>query len=166
MLRRASRYLFFFFQAEDGIRDADVTGVQTCALPISIVFLRRVLEGAADRSYGIQVARLAGLPREVIERAREVLLNLEREELSRDGRPKLARGRGLPGPAGTVRTGSAAPGAAETAEGGTPPAPSQLGLFAPEEDPVLEEIRSARIEEMTPIQALNFLADLKKRLLA
>ena len=132
----------------------------------TIVFLRRVLEGAADRSYGIQVARLAGLPREVIERAREVLLNLEREELSRDGRPKLARGHGLPGPAGTVRAGSAAPGAAETAEGGTPPAPSQLGLFAPEEDPVLEEIRSARIEEMTPIQALNFLADLKKRLLA
>ncbi|MFQ5877178.1 MAG: DNA mismatch repair protein MutS, partial [Acidobacteriota bacterium] len=66
-----------------------------------IVFLRKVLEGAADRSYGIQVARLAGLPAAVIERAREVLLNLEREELSRDGRPKLARHLAEEGGAGT-----------------------------------------------------------------
>jgi DNA mismatch repair protein MutS len=79
----------------------------------TIVFLRRVLEGAADRSYGIQVARLAGLPREVIERAREVLSNLEREELSRDGRPKLARGRGFPrwrGPARAVPARPVRPG--------------------------------------------------------
>jgi DNA mismatch repair protein MutS len=130
----------------------------------TIVFLRRVLEGAADRSYGIQVARLAGLPREVIERAREVLLNLEQEELSRDGRPKLARGRGYP------RAVKAPPG---TAAGVSPPAgagsargPAQLGLFAPEDDPILEDIRNARIDEMTPVQALNFLADLKRRLLA
>jgi hypothetical protein len=46
-----------------------------------------------------------------------------------------------------------------------PPAPSQLGLFAPEDDPILEEIRNARVDEMTPIQALNFLADLRRRLL-
>jgi DNA mismatch repair protein MutS len=112
----------------------------------TIVFLRRVLEGAADRSYGIHVARLAGLPREVIERAREVLANLEREELSRDGRPKLA-------------------GAAGPAADGVTPAPAQLGLFAPAEDPILAAVREARIDQMTPIEALNFLADLKKRLL-
>jgi DNA mismatch repair protein MutS len=113
----------------------------------AIVFLRRVLEGAADRSYGIHVARLAGLPREVIERAREVLANLEREELSRDGRPKLAGARGA-------------------TEGAAMPAPAQLGLFAPGDDPVLEALRGARIDDMTPVQALNFLADLKKRLLS
>jgi DNA mismatch repair protein MutS len=119
----------------------------------TIVFLRRVLDGAADRSYGIQVARLAGLPREVIDRAREVLSNLEREELSRDGRPKLARGH------------AAAPGeAAGPAPGTTTPAPAQLGLFAPADDPIVEEIRNAKIDEMTPIQALNLLADLRKRL--
>jgi len=108
----------------------------------TIVFLRRVLEGAADRSYGIHVARLAGLPREVIDRAREVLANLEAEELSRDGRPKLARGHGE----------------------ATAASPAQLGLFASPEDPVARAIREARLDAMTPIDALNFLADLKKRL--
>lgn len=131
----------------------------------TIVFLRRVLEGAADRSYGIQVARLAGLPREVIERAREVLLNLEREELSRDGRPKLARGRGLPRLERAASEGEGGAGAAEIDPSQTP-APSQLGLFAPEEDPMLEEIRNARLDQMTPIEALNFLAALKARLLS
>jgi DNA mismatch repair protein MutS len=129
----------------------------------TIIFLRRVLEGAADRSYGIQVARLAGLPREVIERAREVLLNLEREELSRDGRPKLARGHGTPAVAGDP----ARPEEGAAAVPGTgAAAPAQLGLFAPVDDPILEEIRNARIDGMTPIDALNFLAGLRKRLLS
>src|SRR5262249_52137835 len=119
----------------------------------TIIFLRRVLEGAADRSYGIQVARLAGLPREVIDRAREVLSNLEREELSRDGRPKLARGRTVAGGSDPAE----GPGGAGAPR--TPPA-AQLGLFAPEEDPVVAALREARIDEMTPIQALNFLSDL------
>lgn len=55
-----------------------------------IVFLRKIVEGAADRSYGIQVARLAGLPSAVVERAREILTNLEKAELNAEGRPKLA----------------------------------------------------------------------------
>jgi DNA mismatch repair protein MutS len=114
----------------------------------SIVFLRRVEEGSADRSYGIQVARLAGLPREVLERAREVLANLEREELSRDGRPKLAR---RPSPSGPT-------------DGTSPTPPAQLGLFPPEEDPVLRELREAPIDSLTPLEALNLLARLKNRL--
>jgi DNA mismatch repair protein MutS len=55
-----------------------------------IVFLRKIVEGAADRSYGIQVARLAGLPASVVERAREILGNLEKAELNAEGRPTLA----------------------------------------------------------------------------
>ena len=52
-----------------------------------IVFLHKVKAGAADRSYGIQVARLAGLPASVIRRAREILNGLEQDELARGGRP-------------------------------------------------------------------------------
>jgi DNA mismatch repair protein MutS len=56
-----------------------------------VIFLHKILPGGTDKSYGIQVARLAGLPKEVIQRAKEVLANLEESELSADGRPKLAR---------------------------------------------------------------------------
>jgi DNA mismatch repair protein MutS len=56
-----------------------------------IVFLRRVVPGCASKSYGIEVARLAGLPRAVIERAREILTNLEQNELDLTGKPKFAR---------------------------------------------------------------------------
>ena len=55
-----------------------------------IVFLRKVVPGRSDRSYGIQVARLAGLPAAVVARAREILNGLERDELSRGGRPSLS----------------------------------------------------------------------------
>ena len=55
-----------------------------------IIFLHKIVEGAADRSYGIQVARLAGVPPMVIERAKEILTNLEKSELNADGRPQLA----------------------------------------------------------------------------
>src|SRR6185436_11925160 len=57
-----------------------------------IVFLRKILPGRSDRSYGIQVARLAGLPDTVVTRAKEILQGLERDELSRGGRPALAVG--------------------------------------------------------------------------
>jgi DNA mismatch repair protein MutS len=116
----------------------------------SIVFLRRVEDGAADRSYGIQVARLAGLPPPVIERAREVLLNLEREELSRDGKPKLARHlHGIPDDGSAEEEGERC---------------SQLGLFAPEEDPTVEALRGIDLDALSPLEALNFLAELKKKL--
>ena len=56
-----------------------------------IVFLRKIVPGAADKSYGIQVARLAGLPVDVVDRAKEILTNLEEGEFSEAGQPKLAR---------------------------------------------------------------------------
>jgi DNA mismatch repair protein MutS len=55
-----------------------------------IIFLRKIQRGAADKSYGIQVARLAGLPDDVIERAKEILANLEASELNAQGKPRLA----------------------------------------------------------------------------
>jgi DNA mismatch repair protein MutS len=104
-----------------------------------IVFLRKVVPGRSDRSYGIQVARLAGLPPAVVARAREILNGLERDELSRGGRPSLH-----------------APGSDAT---------RQLGLFqaaAAEEDPVRVKLRSFDVDNMTPLQALALLAELKR----
>ena len=56
-----------------------------------VIFLHKILPGGTDKSYGIQVGRLAGLPKEVIARAKEVLGNLEESELSAEGKPKLAK---------------------------------------------------------------------------
>ncbi len=63
-----------------------------------IIFLRKIAVGGADKSYGIQVARLAGLPKEVIERAKEVLANLENKEFDEAGRPKLVKKSGTKEP--------------------------------------------------------------------
>jgi DNA mismatch repair protein MutS len=114
-----------------------------------VVFLRRLAAGGASRSYGIQVARLAGLPRSVIERARGILGNLERGELDERGRPRLAGG------------------AAEGATAGA--APDQLGLFAapapsPEEAEALEALRRVDPDRTTPLEALELLARLAGRL--
>jgi DNA mismatch repair protein MutS len=102
-----------------------------------IVFLRKVVPGRSDRSYGIHVARLAGLPPAVVARAREILNGLERDELSRGGRPSMSA------------AGSASQG--------------QMGLFqAPaEDDRVRRRLRSVDINEITPLQALTLLAELK-----
>jgi DNA mismatch repair protein MutS len=108
-----------------------------------VVFLHRIAEGAADRSYGIHVARLAGLPASVIERAREVLRELESERTVEhlESRRRGARG----------------------ATGGDGPA-AQQGLFAAAPHPVLEELRALELETITPLEALNRLAEWKKRL--
>jgi DNA mismatch repair protein MutS len=104
-----------------------------------IVFLRKVLEGRSDRSYGIHVARLAGLPPAVVSRARDILGGLERDELSRGGRPSM-------------HTRSEAP-------------QQQLGLFqaaTPAEDHLVRRLREVDVNQMTPIGALQLLADLKR----
>jgi DNA mismatch repair protein MutS len=60
-----------------------------------IIFLRKIIPGGADKSYGIQVARLAGLPKPVLERAKEILANLERSELSAEGSVRTTRRRSV-----------------------------------------------------------------------
>jgi DNA mismatch repair protein MutS len=107
-----------------------------------IVFLRRVVPGSADKSYGIHVARLAGLPAEVVERASEVLANLEAQEYDPNGRPRLARGESAPPAAG----------------------PAQLALFAPPEQVVASVLRDVDVDRLTPLAALNLLHSLKSRL--
>jgi len=110
-----------------------------------IIFLRKIVDGRADRSYGIQVARLAGLPPTVIGRAKEILTGLEHDELSRGGRPTLS--------------GAAANGA------------RQLALFGvgrgearpdPRAQQILERLRALDPDETTPRQALEALADLRR----
>jgi DNA mismatch repair protein MutS len=101
-----------------------------------IAFLRKVEPGAADRSYGIEVAKLAGLPNEVITRAREVLT--EHESAERE------------------LTGHLSPGA-------TPP-PTQLTIFTPISQPVLEKLREVDLNHLTPLEALNLIAQLKKEI--
>jgi DNA mismatch repair protein MutS len=105
-----------------------------------IVFLRHLEPGAADRSYGIQVGRLAGLPPAVVDRAREILVELEGAHTQ--------HGEGL-GRRGANRPASTAP-------------PDQLSFFAPAVHPVIERLRELDVEQMTPIEALNKLAELKK----
>ncbi len=111
-----------------------------------VVFLRKVVEGAADRSYGVQVARLAGLPHGVIERAKQVLAGFEGE------RTPLFSGR-MVRPAG-VREGT---GQYELFAGGPQPGDS-LG------DELLKELGELEIESMTPLDALTELSRLKSRL--
>jgi DNA mismatch repair protein MutS len=124
-----------------------------------IIFLRKVLEGAADKSYGIHVARLAGIPKAVLQRAREVLANLEAQSLDIHGRPAFA-----PTP------GSSDESSPSTSRLGDPPAPStneasiQLDLFQDANAPLLKELKTLDLHKMTPLEALNFLDDLKKRI--
>jgi DNA mismatch repair protein MutS len=108
----------------------------------NIVFLRKIVEGGCDHSYGIQVAKLAGLPTPLIHRAREVLANLESEALTKNHLPKLAAtGNGLH--------------SAKT---------RQLSIFEEEEAALRAELAKLDLDEMTPIAALNKLHELKKKI--
>jgi DNA mismatch repair protein MutS len=108
-----------------------------------IVFLRKIVEGGADKSYGIHVARLAGMPGEVIQRAKVILTNLEAETLDVDGKPKFA----------TIKN-------KEEEED----KPKQLSLFNPPQNVVIEELKNLDTSKITPIEALNKLHKLKDKL--
>jgi DNA mismatch repair protein MutS len=101
-----------------------------------VVFLRKVEPGAADRSYGIEVAKLAGLPLEVVERAREVLAEHENAERR-------------------VTT--------ELAGDDKPRPPAQLTIFTPLSQPVLDRLRQLDPNRITPLEALNLLSELKQQ---
>ncbi len=95
-----------------------------------VVFLHKIVVGSADKSYGIHVARLAGVPSEVNERAKEILAQLEDEHLDSSGRPKIAR---------------------RESGGGD----LQLSLFGSVEHPLLDQIRSLDLNRLTPLEAMQ-----------
>ncbi len=113
-----------------------------------VIFLRRLVEGASSRSFGIQVARLAGLPQTVLDRAREILSNLESGELDEVGAPRLAVSKRVPAEGGKV----------------SPAGPKQLGLFGEVSRQVAEEIKKLDLTRMTPVEALVALEELKKKI--
>lgn len=105
-----------------------------------IVFLRKIVRGSADRSYGIHVAQLAGLPGEIISRAQEVLKDLENANYAEDGRPKI--------------------GASAQQH---PKSAGQLDLFAPPDDRIKQEIEKLDVDNLTPIEALVKLKEIKEK---
>ncbi|MDF1535781.1 MAG: DNA mismatch repair protein MutS [bacterium] len=107
-----------------------------------LVFLHRVQEGASDKSYGISVGKLAGLPGTVVTRAREILGNLESHALDREGMPVLVSG----------EEGVYGEGASE----------SQMGLFNDGTRNILDMLGDADIDALSPLEALNLLARMKK----
>ncbi|MCU1269292.1 MAG: mismatch repair protein MutS [Acidobacteriaceae bacterium] len=116
-----------------GVKNYHVAVKETAS---GIVFLRTVEPGPADRSYGIEVAKLAGLPDEVVRRAREVLAEHESAE------SRLS---------------------AQIAGGSAPERRPQLTIFTPLSQPVLERLRELDLDRLTPLEALNLLAQLKEQ---
>jgi DNA mismatch repair protein MutS len=107
----------------------------------TIVFLRKVIEGSASKSYGVEVARLAGLPHSVIDRAKEILGNLEANELDVTGKPKLARH--LPSRKNA----------------------NQPTLFQAANEMVIDELKNLDLEDMSADKSLEVLRRLKERLM-
>jgi DNA mismatch repair protein MutS len=100
-----------------------------------VVFLRRIVPGGADRSYGIHVAQLAGLPRSVIHRAEEVLENLEKDEKGRGRRERLRQEM----------------------------AAAQLSMFPSGPHPVVEELQKLDVDSLSPLEALTKLYELQEK---
>ncbi len=105
-----------------------------------IIFLRKIVPGGASHSYGIQVARLAGIPLPVIDRAREILQNLEKGEYVEGGVPRIAKGK----------------------RGIAKPESPQLSLFESAEDLLRTRLKGLNVTTLTPLEALNILDELKR----
>lgn len=108
-----------------------------------VIFLRKIVPGGCDHSYGIQVAQLAGLPAKVINRAKEVLTNLEADELTANDMPRLAR------PTNEIKIKKSK---------------NQLDFFEKQEKLLRQQLSQIDINEISPIDALNKLFELKKKL--
>jgi DNA mismatch repair protein MutS len=113
-----------------------------------IMFLRKIESGSCDHSYGIQVARLAGVPRKVILRAREILGNLENMELTPDHKPVLARHHD----ASNV-----------TKEQTDLFNGVQLNAMDSVHAEIVQQLQNLDVDGLTPRDALNLLAELKKK---
>lgn len=106
-----------------------------------IIFLRKIEEGPADKSYGIQVARLAGLPDSILARAKEVLSNLEKEELNESGKPRFA-----------------------VSKTKTKRQKAQLDLFATARDSIADELAEIDAGKLSPDEALRMIIELQRKI--
>ncbi len=137
-----------------GVQNVHVSVKET---PNEIIFLRRVEPGSADKSYGIEVARLAGLPRTVIERAREVLKKHEQSE--HELSETLS-----PGAVDDLSSSAAVTSAGTAASSSHRRNGHQEVLFTSLDRAVLEKLRGADLDQLKPLDALNLLAELKKQI--
>nr|MDJ0666855.1 DNA mismatch repair protein MutS [Desulfobacterales bacterium] len=107
-----------------------------------IIFLRKLVEGGTNRSYGIQVARLAGIPPGVVKRAKTLLVDIENDALNP-----------------TTRDGGAGSGASDRGQ-------VQLGLFPTPTDELLDQVRHVDIAQTTPLEALQLLSEMQSKIKA
>ena len=105
-----------------------------------IIFLRKIVPGGASHSYGIQVGRLAGLPQEVIQRAKEILKNLEQGEFNEGGEPRISGRKGR-----RIESDS-----------------SQLSLFSPPDNDLRKRLKEVDVTRLTPLEALNLIDELQR----
>ena len=104
-----------------------------------IIFLRKIIKGSTDRSYGIHVAQLAGLPGLVIERANQILSDLEKANYTKDGKPKIGADNATEAP--------------------------QLDLFSSNDSRLKIEVEKIDLDTITPVEALLKLKELKDKYL-
>lgn len=107
-----------------------------------VIFLRKIVKGGTDRSYGIHVAKLAGLPPKIISRAREILGNLDSREYNEKGKPSILGKESLP----------------DLKE------QQMLPMFSKDESDIIDDLRDVDVNIMTPVDALNYLSRLKDKL--
>ena len=111
----------------------------------TIIFLHKLIKGGTNRSYGIQVAGLAGVPARVVKRAQEILANIEKGEFDQYGQPIIAKSR-------------------QEQNQTKPKSPRQPSLFSTPQDPLRDVLTSTVVDDLSPRQALELLYDLKKLL--
>ena len=120
----------------------------------SIIFLRKIVKGGADKSYGIQVARLAGLPEEILKRAGEIVEVLSLNDINSHDRSEMIK------TGGQVKEKYSQPVSKKKKD-----YPDQMSLFAErKQDNILDDIRDMDLMSITPIQALNKLSELQEEL--
>jgi DNA mismatch repair protein MutS len=141
----------------------DRFGVVNCNVTVkewnnSVVFLRKIVPGSASKSYGIEVARMAGIPDRVIDRAKEVLDNLEN---TYGGAMPLLLG-GEKAPEAEISPETSGRGAEEGAEKRPSDVELQFELFPSPLELLIRELRDMDIERITPLDALNILDRLKR----
>ncbi len=109
----------------------------------SIIFLHKLVQGGTNRSYGIQVAGLAGVPQHVVQRAQEILKNIEQGEFDLEGEPFIAK-------------------SSKSRNSKSKVHPNQLSLFQPKTDPLREFLRGLSVDDLSPRQALDAIYTLKQ----